>query len=137
MTGHKVVMFDISSPMLSRAESGISKSLARVAKKVAPDSPSQFVDQAMSNISTTSDLATSVGQAELVVEAVVENLALKQKLFVDLENFSPDGALLASNTSSLPITAIARDLKRPEFFGGLHFFNPVPMMKPGFEFSLD
>lgn len=129
MTGHKVVLFDIAAPMLSRAESGISKSLARVAKKVSPDEPAQFVEATMANISTTSDLATSVGEAELVVEAVVENLALKQKLFVDLETFSPEGALLASNTSSLPITDIARDLKRPEFFGGLHFFNPVPMMK--------
>lgn len=77
----------------------------------------------------TTDLGASVSAADLAIEAVVENLKLKQTIFVEMEKNSPNGAILATNTSSLPITAISVDLKDPSLFGGLHFFNPVPMMR--------
>ena len=77
----------------------------------------------------TSDMGECGANAELIVEAVVENLELKQKLFADLEAASPDSCILATNTSSLPVSAIGANLKNKELFGGLHFFNPVPMMK--------
>ena len=77
----------------------------------------------------TSDMGECGAQAELIVEAVVENLELKQKLFADLEAASPATCILATNTSSLPVSAIGANLKDKSLFGGLHFFNPVPMMK--------
>jgi len=77
----------------------------------------------------TTDLGESVSSTDLAIEAVVENLKLKQNLFVEMEKFSPDGAILATNTSSLPITEIAANLKNRALFGGLHFFNPVPVMR--------
>ena len=77
----------------------------------------------------TSNMETTGANAELIVEAVVENLGLKQKLFADLEAASSATCILATNTSSLPVSAIGADLKDKSKFGGLHFFNPVPMMK--------
>ena len=74
-------------------------------------------------------METTGANAELIVEAVVENLGLKQKLFADLEAASSATCILATNTSSLPVSAIGADLKHKSKFGGLHFFNPVPMMK--------
>lgn len=94
-----------------------------------PQKAEAFISTALANISYNTDLAASVAQTDLAIEAVVENMALKQKLFAEMENHSPTGALLATNTSSLPISEIAVNLKKPEFFGGLHFFNPVPMMR--------
>ena len=77
----------------------------------------------------TDNSGESVSKTDLAIEAVVENLKLKQTLFVEMEKHSPEGALLATNTSSLPITDIAINLKDPSLFGGLHFFNPVPVMR--------
>lgn len=128
-TGHTVVLNDISQSMLDRAQSGIEKSLKRVAKKMEPAIADEFMSTSLSNISMTTDLGASVSAADLAIEAVVENLKLKQTIFVEMEKNSPNGAILATNTSSLPITAISVDLKDPSLFGGLHFFNPVPMMR--------
>ena len=77
----------------------------------------------------TSDLGKTGENAQLIVEAVVENLELKQKLFSDLEAASAATCILATNTSSLPVSAIGSKLADKTKFGGLHFFNPVPMMK--------
>jgi len=129
VTGHNVCLNDLSQASLDRAQKGIEKSLSRVAKKMEPEKAEAFITGALGNISYETDLAASVATTDLAIEAVVENMALKQKLFVDMENNSPAGALLATNTSSLPISEIAVNLKNPEFFGGLHFFNPVPMMR--------
>ena len=82
-----------------------------------------------SNLSMTTDLGSSVSNCDLMVEAVIEDLKLKQKLFVEMENNAPAHAILSTNTSSLPITEICVDMKDKSRFGGLHFFNPVPVMK--------
>ena len=90
----------------------------------------QFMDTLFfSNLSMTTDLAESVSNCDLMVEAVIEDLKLKQKLFVQMENNAPAHAILSTNTSSLPITEICVDMKDKSRFGGLHFFNPVPVMK--------
>lgn len=128
-TGQNVVLNDISQGMLDRAQATIEKSLARVAKKMEPEKAEAFMTGTLANISMTTDLSASVAAADLAIEAVVENLKLKQNLFVEMEKSSPTGALLATNTSSLPITAIAENLEDKSLFGGLHFFNPVPMMR--------
>jgi len=126
-TGHNVVLYDISDAALDKAKVSIEKSVARVAKK--QENSDQFMADTLSRIKMTSDMGECGANAELIVEAVVENLELKQKLFADLEAASPDNCILATNTSSLPVSAIGADLKNKELFGGLHFFNPVPMMK--------
>eukprot|EP00058_Branchiostoma_floridae_P010668 XP_002596156.1 hypothetical protein BRAFLDRAFT_66113 [Branchiostoma floridae] len=88
-----------------------------------------FITSTMANIETTTEPAKAVVTADLVVEAIVENLAVKQELFKTLDKFAPAKTIFASNTSSLPITAIANSTQRQDKFAGLHFFNPVPVMK--------
>jgi 3-hydroxyacyl-CoA dehydrogenase len=83
----------------------------------------------MTRIKTSTDSAKAVGDADLVVEAIVENLDVKRKLFGALDAAAPKHTIFASNTSSLPIESIATSTKRLDRFGGLHFFNPVPQMK--------
>ncbi|KAJ1932760.1 hypothetical protein EC988_009345, partial [Linderina pennispora] len=119
---------------LDRGKGYISKSLKRVAKKKFADdakAQSEFVEQVMSRIRTTTNPAEGVAQADLVVEAIVENIKVKQDLFASLAKAAPEGSILASNTSSLPIKAIAAPLtaEQKARFIGLHFFNPVPQMK--------
>jgi len=128
-TGHQVVLYDISDAALDKAKVSIEKSVARVAKKMEAEKAEQFIAETLGRIKMTSDMGECGAQAELIVEAVVENLELKQKLFADLEAASPATCILATNTSSLPVSAIGANLKDKSLFGGLHFFNPVPMMK--------
>jgi len=127
-TGHNVVLNDLSDEALAKAMKGIEKSVSRVAKKKGDQGP-QFIEQTLSRISTTTSLEATGGQADLVVEAIVENLGVKQSLFANLEAASPAHTILATNTSSLPVSAIGQNLKDRSRFGGLHFFNPVPMMR--------
>ena len=75
------------------------------------------------------DLASAVAEADVVIEAVVEDLGVKQRLFAELERAAPAEALLATNTSSLSVAAIASGMRRPGRLVGMHFFNPVPAMK--------
>jgi len=127
-TGHNVIINDLDEGALAKAHSSIEKSLGRVAKKMGDNGP-KFIDETLSRITTTTSLEQTAGNADLVVEAIVENLAIKQSLFVDLEASSSASCILATNTSSLPVSAIGANLKDRSRFGGLHFFNPVPMMK--------
>uniref|UniRef100_A0A914DEJ6 3-hydroxyacyl-CoA dehydrogenase NAD binding domain-containing protein n=1 Tax=Acrobeloides nanus TaxID=290746 RepID=A0A914DEJ6_9BILA len=89
----------------------------------------QLVDKVLNNIEITTNTASGVAKADLVIEAIVENIDIKQKLFAQVENAAPKSALLATNTSSLQLADIGANLKNKSNFGGLHFFNPVPMMK--------
>jgi 3-hydroxybutyryl-CoA dehydrogenase len=86
-------------------------------------------DAAVERISTTTSLKEGVSEAQLVVEAVPEKIELKEKIFTTLDEEAPADAILASNTSSISITEIAAFTKRPEKVIGMHFMNPVPMMK--------
>ncbi|XP_052035198.1 hydroxyacyl-coenzyme A dehydrogenase, mitochondrial [Apodemus sylvaticus] len=131
-TGHTVVLVDQTEDILAKSKKGIEESLKRMAKKKFTENPKagdEFVEKTMSCLSTSTDAASVVHSTDLVVEAVVENLKLKNELFQRLDKFAAEHTIFASNTSSLQITSIANATTRQDQFAGLHFFNPVPMMK--------
>ena len=126
-----VTLFDLNEGLLEKARANISKSLARVASKKFKDDAAaaeKFQQETLGRIVATSDINAAVGEADLVVEAIVENLKIKQDLFADIDKIAPSSAIFASNTSSLPITDISNGTRADKFVG-LHFFNPVPVMK--------
>ncbi|MCH2082563.1 MAG: 3-hydroxybutyryl-CoA dehydrogenase [Saprospiraceae bacterium] len=127
MNGYAVSLIDISGPALEKALATISKNLDRmVAKeKISADDKAAT----LANITTYTDLAKGVKSAELVVEAATENIDLKLKIFAQMDEAAPADAILATNTSSISITKIAAATKRPEKVIGMHFMNPVPVMK--------
>jgi len=127
MKGFNVMLADISEDALIRAMSTISKNLGRM---VAKEKISEEDKKAtLSNITTSSNIADSVKNADLVIEAATENIDLKFKIFQTIDENALDHAILASNTSSISITKIASVTKRPEKVIGMHFMNPVPIMK--------
>ena len=125
--GYQVALVDISQDALDRAIVKIGKNLDRmVAKeKISEDDK----NKTLGNITTFTDLKAGVASAELVVEAATENVDLKLKIFKDIDDHSPAGCILATNTSSISITKIAAVTSRPEQVIGMHFMNPVPIMK--------
>jgi len=131
-TGHKVTVVDLNQEMLDRSKTRISDSIKRVAKKKFKDDEAganSFVESALANVSCVTQANEALASADLLVEAVVENMELKQKLFSEWDKIAPAKTIFASNTSSLPISEIAAKTSRADRFGGLHFFNPVPVMK--------
>jgi len=125
--GYKVQLIDISRASLDQGLATIAKNLDRmVAKEKISE---QDKENTLNNITTFTDLKTGVEYASLVVEAATENLDLKLKIFKDLEVFCPDDTIMASNTSSISITEIAAVTTRPDMVIGMHFMNPVPIMK--------
>jgi 3-hydroxybutyryl-CoA dehydrogenase len=124
--GLPVTLRDVSQDALRRALAGIEASLARF---VAKDRLSrEDADAALGRITTTTDLDLA-GEADLVVEAVFESLEVKTEVFGELDRLCRDDAVLATNTSAIPITQIAAATRRPESVVGTHFFSPVPMMR--------
>lgn len=123
--GHQVVLRDITEDALQRARTGIAGSLARFVVKGRLEQSD--ADAALARITATTDLE-AVASADLVVEAAFEDLDVKQAVFRDLDTMCRDDAVLATNTSAIPITSIAAVTKRPESVVGTHFFSPVPMM---------
>jgi len=124
--GLSVVMHDVNDELLSRGLSAIDKSLQRdVDKQRATAEEKQ---QIVSRIKPTTEL-TDVRDTDFVVEAVTENLAVKSDLFARLDRILRDEVILASNTSSISITKLAAVTSRPDRFIGMHFMNPVPVMK--------
>ncbi|XP_057699333.1 hydroxyacyl-coenzyme A dehydrogenase, mitochondrial [Corythoichthys intestinalis] len=131
-TGHQVTLVDTSDAILTKAVKGMETSLKRVVKKKFADNPEAgeaFIEKVLRNVSTATDVAAAVQSTDLVLEAIVENLKVKQDLFSGIDKVAPAHTIFASNTSSLPIGDIASATSRLDRFGGLHFFNPVPMMK--------
>jgi len=126
VAGHTVILTDVAQGALDRALKTIDTSLDRLVKK--DKMAAEAKAQALSLIKSSTDLA-SLGSVDLVVEAATENLALKLDLFARLDGILKAEAIIASNTSSLPVTAIAARTKRPERCAGMHFFNPVPLMR--------
>ncbi|GAA3925386.1 3-hydroxybutyryl-CoA dehydrogenase [Chitinophaga oryziterrae] len=125
--GFKVNLVDVSAPSLEKALQTIEKNLDR---QLAKESITAEVKaRTLQNITTYTDLATGVKTADLVVEAATENIALKLKIFQDLDAYAPPAAILATNTSSISITRIAAATKRAGKVIGMHFMNPVPVMK--------
>ena len=124
--GYEVLLYDVGQPQLDRALATIRQNLERQAKKGTI--PEELVSATLGRIRTTLTL-TDFNQVDFVVEAATENEALKLEIFRQLDAVAKPGAILASNTSSIPITKIASVTKRPEQVIGMHFMNPVPLMK--------
>lgn len=126
-SGFKVTLIDVSAAQLEKAVATIGKNLDRqVAKETITEEQKATT---LGNIKTATDLATGVKDAQLVVEAATENINLKLEIFKQIDEHAPQGCILASNTSSISITKIAAVTKRPEMVIGMHFMNPVPVMK--------
>jgi 3-hydroxybutyryl-CoA dehydrogenase len=124
--GCQVLVYDTNSDALSRSEAKLEKILARlVVKERIDESKKAEIQQ---NISYVGDLA-ALAPCNLTIEAIVENLAIKQKVFAELETYLADDAIIASNTSSLSIASIASSLTKPDRCVGIHFFNPAPLMR--------
>jgi 3-hydroxybutyryl-CoA dehydrogenase len=125
--GFEVSLVDIKQELLDKALATISKNMER---QVAKGTLTEAVkSSAISRISTFTDIQDGVRSADLVVEAATETLSLKLDIFRQLDQFSPAGAILATNTSSISITKIAAVTDRPAQVIGMHFMNPVPVMK--------
>lgn len=125
--GYNVVLVDVAAAALDKAMTTIVANLDRQVKKGLL-TEEQKADT-LSRLQTQTNLQEGVSQAELVVEAATENTELKLKIFRDMDQFAPPSAILATNTSSISITKIAAATQRPEQVIGMHFMNPVPVMK--------
>lgn len=126
MSGYDVVMTDISEAQLERAKAGIEKSLTKLVAKERLSSADK--DAALTRLTLSSDMSAHAG-ADIVIEAVTEHEPLKRELLAQLDAVLGEDAILASNTSSISITRLAAATSRPERFIGMHFMNPVPIMK--------
>jgi 3-hydroxybutyryl-CoA dehydrogenase len=123
--GHPVVLFDTRREAVDKALAGLRKTLDRLVEK--GKLTAEQADGIHGRITPASDLKDLAGSG-LVIEAIIEDLGLKKKLFGELEGIVPEDAVLATNTSSLSVTAIAGGLEHPERMVGLHFFNPAPLL---------
>jgi len=126
-TGYQVALVDVNEKALEKALATIAKNLDRMIKKGKLDEAQK--EATLKNITTYTALPEGVKQAELVVEAASENPNIKAKIFEALEEHTQPEAILATNTSSISITKIATATKRPDKVIGMHFMNPVPVMK--------
>ena len=126
-SGFNATLIDVSAPQLEKALATIGKNFDRqIAKGSITEEQKR---SALDNINTATDIAAGVKNAELVVEAATENIDLKLKIFKQVDEAAPPGCILATNTSSISITKIAAATNRPELVIGMHFMNPVPVMK--------
>ena len=126
-SGFKVSLIDISQQSLDKAIATITKNLDRLIAKERITEENK--NNTLSNITTFTDMAKGVEGIDLVVEAATENVDLKLKIFKQLDELTADNVILASNTSSISITKIASVTSRPKKVIGMHFMNPVPIMK--------
>jgi len=127
LNGTDVSLVDLNQDLLDEAGSTIAANLQRQVdkEKITADERSQALDC----ITTTTSTAAGVSEADLVIEAVSETQKVKKEVFADLDAHAPDHAILASNTSSISITWLGAQTERPEQVIGMHFFNPVPVMR--------
>ncbi|MGK0429030.1 MAG: 3-hydroxybutyryl-CoA dehydrogenase [Psychroserpens sp.] len=124
--GCKVKLYDTNQAALDTARTALEKILLRLIEKGRIDSEEK--NRIQSNISYVDSLK-ALGDSNLTIEAIIENLDIKQKVFSELESYVADDCIIASNTSSLSIASIAASLQKPERCVGIHFFNPAPLMK--------
>ena len=127
MNGFQVTLVDISKEALDRALGIITKNLDRMIKKEKITENTK--QETLQNLSTSTVLTEALGDCDLVVEAATENMDLKLKIFKQIDSGAPANAILATNTSSISITKIASVTNRPDKVIGMHFMNPVPVMK--------
>ena len=125
--GYKVSMMDVSQDTMNRALATIAKNFDRqIAKQSITEADKE---KAMANIATYTSMAESMSTADLVIEAATENIDLKIKIFKEIDTYAPEHCILATNTSSISITRISSQTKRMGKVIGMHFMNPVPVMK--------
>lgn len=127
MNGYNVNLIDISATALEKALATIGKNLDRMVKKEKISEADKIAT--LSRLTTFTDMKEGVAAAELIVEAATENIDLKLKIFKQLDEVAPPNTILATNTSSISITKIAAATNRPDKVIGMHFMNPVPVMK--------
>jgi 3-hydroxybutyryl-CoA dehydrogenase len=126
-SGFSVTLIDVNNAQLEKALATISKNMDR---QVGKGTMSETEKEAsLKNISTSNEIAAGVKEADLVVEAATENADLKLRIFGEMDQHAPANCILATNTSSISITRIASATKRPSKVIGMHFMNPVPVMK--------
>src|SRR3954469_13058864 len=125
-TGYEVVLVDMVPDALARGVAQIGKGLGRLVEKGKLAAEAR--DAALARVRTAADVA-ALGDAQLVVEAVVERLEVKEKVLAELDRACPAETILATNTSSISITRLAAATRRPEKVIGMHFMNPVPVMQ--------
>jgi 3-hydroxybutyryl-CoA dehydrogenase len=125
VAGFSTVVRDVAEPLLQKGKAGIEKSLARLVEKGKLTASDR--ERALSLLSFTTTLS-ALRECDIVIEAVTEDLDLKNQLWKELDGICPPRAIFASNTSSLTIAAMAAATRRADRFVGLHFFNPVPLM---------
>lgn len=126
-SGFNVSLIDINEAALEKAIATISKNLDRMVQKEKISASDK--ESALQHITTYTSTEEGVKNADLVVEAATENFDIKKKIFETMDAYAPDGAILSTNTSSISITKIAAATKRPDKVIGMHFMNPVPVMK--------
>jgi 3-hydroxybutyryl-CoA dehydrogenase len=126
-SGHTVTMVDINENALQKGLSTIDGNLSRQVKKELISEETK--SQTLSHITVSTDLISAVKNADLLVEAASENKSIKIQLFQEAQKSAPESCIFASNTSSISITELAAATNRPDKFIGMHFFNPVPIMK--------
>ncbi|MFT5010920.1 MAG: 3-hydroxybutyryl-CoA dehydrogenase [Pseudomonadales bacterium] len=125
--GYNVSLIDVSQPALDKALATIAKNLDRQVTKGLMDESAK--ESALQNITTFTEMSEGVKGAEIVIEAATENVDLKMKIFKSLDEVTGDDVILATNTSSISITQIAAQTSKPGNVIGMHFMNPVPVMK--------
>ncbi|MBK5485500.1 3-hydroxybutyryl-CoA dehydrogenase [Peribacillus sp. TH16] len=126
MSGYEVLLHDLKEEYVEKGLGTIIKNLSRQVEKGKMAAGDK--DATLSRLTSSTDLKNATG-VDLVIEAAIENMEIKTKLFTELDEITPKHVILASNTSSLPITEIAAATRRPEKVIGMHFMNPVPVMK--------
>ena len=124
--GLKTILVDINPKQIETAKAGIASSLEKLASKNVITSEQKSA--ALANMTFASDL-NALKDCDLVIEAIIENERIKTELFQSLDKITKSACILASNTSSIPITRLAAATSRPDKFIGMHFMNPVPLMK--------
>ncbi|MEC0346972.1 3-hydroxybutyryl-CoA dehydrogenase [Peribacillus frigoritolerans] len=126
MSGYEVLLHDLKDEYVEKGLGTIAKNLSRQVEKGKMESEEK--DAILSRLISSTNLKNAAA-VDLVIEAAVENMEIKTRIFAELDEITPRHVILASNTSSLPITEIAAATKRPEKVIGMHFMNPVPVMK--------
>lgn len=124
--GFRVVLYDMNEELVNKGKARIASMLVKLVEKGKLTEADK--ETALANLEATSDL-TRMGQAHVVIEAIVEDLKIKQDMFRQLDAVLGPDAILSTNTSSLSITSIAQATTRPDRVAGMHFFNPAPIMK--------
>ena len=125
--GYKVILFDISSAQLEHAKNRIAANLQKGIDKGKVSEDQRNLT--LANLSFSTSVQAAASQAQLIIEAIPERLELKHRLFQEIEQYAPEGAIMATNTSSISISDIASCLRDPSRVIGAHFFNPVHIMK--------